>query len=249
MIVSSLAAAALASALLAVPSWSVARQRLLRAPGAGGTRHAWRQRAGFGSGRDLRPAAAGTLAGVLTALIAGWPHGVVLAVPFGALSALGTRRLLAARANNATVDELRLAAGWDLLAACLRSGQPVPVAVRAVAADAPGAAAAALLATADLLALGAEPGDAWAPARACPATAELARTACRSARSGIALAGAAETMAARVRAGMADRAEARAQRAGVLITGPLGLCFLPAFLCLGVIPVVLGLASQLTVLR
>jgi hypothetical protein len=32
----------------------------------------------------------------------------------------------------------------------------------------------------------------------------------------------------------------------VLITGPLGLCFLPAFFCLGVLPVVVGLAEQLT---
>jgi hypothetical protein len=32
----------------------------------------------------------------------------------------------------------------------------------------------------------------------------------------------------------------------VLITLPLGLCFLPAFVCLGVAPVVAGLASRLT---
>jgi hypothetical protein len=31
----------------------------------------------------------------------------------------------------------------------------------------------------------------------------------------------------------------------VLITGPLGLCFLPAFLVIGVVPVVVGLAGQL----
>ncbi len=36
-----------------------------------------------------------------------------------------------------------------------------------------------------------------------------------------------------------------AERAGVLIAGPLGLCFLPAFLCLGIVPVVLGLAGRL----
>ena len=41
-------------------------------------------------------------------------------------------------------------------------------------------------------------------------------------------------------------AEATAQRAGVLITVPLGLCFLPAFFCLGIAPVVAGLASQLS---
>jgi pilus assembly protein TadC len=30
----------------------------------------------------------------------------------------------------------------------------------------------------------------------------------------------------------------------VLITGPLGLCFLPAFLTLGIAPVVVGLAGE-----
>ena len=42
-----------------------------------------------------------------------------------------------------------------------------------------------------------------------------------------------------------DAVEARAERAGVLVTGPLGLCFLPAFLALGIVPVVVGLAGPL----
>jgi len=33
----------------------------------------------------------------------------------------------------------------------------------------------------------------------------------------------------------------------VVITAPLGLCFLPAFVCLGVLPVVAGLAGQLLI--
>ncbi len=55
-------------------------------------------------------------------------------------------------------------------------------------------------------------------------------------------------MAAQARQASADAAETRSQRAGVLIVGPLALCFLPAFLCLGVIPVVVGLATRLDVL-
>jgi pilus assembly protein TadC len=38
-------------------------------------------------------------------------------------------------------------------------------------------------------------------------------------------------------------ATARAERAAVMVAGPLGLCFLPAFVCLGVLPVVVGLAD------
>jgi pilus assembly protein TadC len=39
-------------------------------------------------------------------------------------------------------------------------------------------------------------------------------------------------------------ATAAAERAGALIAGPLGLCFLPAFICLGIVPVVAGLAGD-----
>ena len=42
----------------------------------------------------------------------------------------------------------------------------------------------------------------------------------------------------------ADAAVERAERAGVRISGPLGLCFPPAFICLGIAPVVIGLASS-----
>ncbi|HEX9335520.1 MAG TPA: type II secretion system F family protein, partial [Pseudonocardiaceae bacterium] len=129
--------------------------------------------------------------------------------------------------------------------ACLRGGLPVPAAVRAIAADVPEPAAEALRHTAEMLALGADPVAAWAPALAEPSTAELARGARRSARSGAALAAVAEGLAAAVRSGADDLAEAKAQRAAVAVTGPLGLCFLPAFLCIGVVPVVIGLATRL----
>ncbi|CKN25284.1 alanine rich membrane protein [Mycobacterium tuberculosis] len=42
----------------------------------------------------------------------------------------------------------------------------------------------------------------------------------------------------------AQAAAAAAERAGVLIAGPLGLCFLPAFLCVGIVPLVVGLAGD-----
>lgn len=51
--------------------------------------------------------------------------------------------------------------------------------------------------------------------------------------------------AADLRADRARKAAARAQRAQVLITAPVGLCFLPAFLAVGVAPVVIGLATGL----
>lgn len=138
-----------------------------------------------------------------------------------------------------------LAGVWDLFAACLRAGLPVPTAIAAVTDDLPGPEAEALRSAAGLLALGADPAEAWEPASQHPGTADIARAARRTARSGSALAEFAEDLATQLRLEIADSAEAKAQRAGVLIAGPLALCFLPAFLCLGVVPVVLGLANRL----
>lgn len=151
----------------------------------------------------------------------------------------------------ATTDPLANAAVFDLLAACLRAGLPMASAARAVAPTAPPTVAAALHRAAELLALGAEASTAWhRAATECanrPGGDEieaLARLARRSARSGASLATAVTELAGQRRAAVEDAAAARAERAGVLIAGPLGLCFLPAFLCLGIVPVVIGLAGR-----
>ena len=141
-------------------------------------------------------------------------------------------------------DPFALPASWDLLAAALRAGLPVATAVDAVLAGVPPGPAEHLRRVGDQLALGADPATAWTAALRHPDTAPLARIARRSARSGAALAGAVTDLAADLRARTADQSESRAQRAAVLVAGPLALCFLPAFLCLGVLPVVIGLAEQ-----
>ncbi|QWF81404.1 type II secretion system F family protein [Amycolatopsis sp. CA-230715] len=223
-------------ALLVSPSPSLARHRLRR------LLPAERRPRRVPDARSLALLVA-LAAGAVAFTLGGWPVGAVLAVPCGAVAWL----LVIRRRARSPAEPQRLAATWDLLAACLRAGLPVPTAVEAVAGGAPGEVANALRAAARLLAMGADPAEAWAPAAELPATAELARAARRTARSGAELASAAADLAAQARARLSDEAEARAQRAGVLITGPLGLCFLPAFLCLGVVPVVIGLASTLTI--
>jgi pilus assembly protein TadC len=147
------------------------------------------------------------------------------------------------RAGAAQAEPLALAASYDLLAVSLRTGLPTPVAIAAVANSAPGPLGSVLARAAQSLALGAEPQAAWQEAANLPLTAGLARMAKRSAQSGTALADGLVELATTARAEALDHATARAGRAGVLLAGPLGLCFLPAFLCLGVIPVVIGLGS------
>lgn len=141
-------------------------------------------------------------------------------------------------------DPLAVAGTFDLLAACLKAGLPASAAAAAVGPSAPQPLSDSLRRTADLLALGADPVTAWGAVAGDPATESLARMARRSARSGAALSGAIGELATQQRADAEDRAVAGAERAGVLISGPLGLCFLPAFVCLGIVPVVIGLAGR-----
>ncbi|EME64240.1 hypothetical protein H074_02700 [Amycolatopsis decaplanina DSM 44594] len=140
---------------------------------------------------------------------------------------------------------LRSAATLDLLAACLAAGLPVPVALEAVVPAASPKTAAALRSVASHLAVGIGPAEAWAPVRDRPGLTELSVAAVRTARAGTALATHAKDLARRLRESLSAEAEERAERAGVLLAAPIGLCFLPAFLCLGVLPVVLGLTGRL----
>jgi pilus assembly protein TadC len=143
-------------------------------------------------------------------------------------------------------DPLAAASSFDVLAACLRSGMAVSTAASATARSAPAALARVLNRAADLLALGAEPATAWTnPSGALDSHAEaLLRLARRSASSGAALAQGVAELADQSRHQAADAASAAAERASVLIAGPLGLCYLPAFVCLGIVPVVAGLAGD-----
>ncbi|KLO43847.1 hypothetical protein AWC17_07015 [Mycobacterium nebraskense] len=147
-------------------------------------------------------------------------------------------------------DPLAVASCLDVLAVCLGAGMAVATAARAAATSAPPALARVLRRAADLLALGADPVVAWTVTpelRANSADAQveaLLRLARRSAASGAALAEGVAELADQSRHGAAHAATAAAERAGVLIAGPLGLCFLPAFVCLGIVPVVAGLAGD-----
>jgi pilus assembly protein TadC len=132
----------------------------------------------------------------------------------------------------------------DLLAVALQAGQPVERAVLA-AAPAAGALADELTRVGRLLQLGADPADAWSSVAADPALGPVAAVAVRSAHSGVRLAVGVEALAADLRARARQRGLARAHRAGVLAAAPLGLCFLPAFVCLGIVPALIGLAGRL----
>ncbi|MEU8522306.1 type II secretion system F family protein [Streptomyces sp. NBC_01216] len=142
-----------------------------------------------------------------------------------------------------TVRQLPLAA--DLLAACASAGAGPAEAAEAVGGSLGGPVGERLTRTAAELRLGGEPAEVWKRFGAVAGADGLARCLERSGSTGAPAAEAVSRQAAGLRAGRAREAAARAQRAQVLITAPVGLCFLPAFLAVGVAPVVIGLASGL----
>ena len=145
------------------------------------------------------------------------------------------------------IDPLAEAASLDVLAVCLDAGMAVPAAARATALSAPPQLAGLLRRAGDLLALGADPVTAWTPPDdevGGAGAVALMRLARRSAASGAVLARGVAELAAETRQDADHTASAAAERASVIIAGPLGLCFLPAFICLGLVPVIAGLASD-----
>lgn len=149
--------------------------------------------------------------------------------------------------KSSEADPFATASALDVLSVCLSAGMAVPAAAAATADFAPPTLAAVLRRAADLLSLGADPDTAWqAPDGAeDEGSAALARLARRSASSGTALAAGVAELAEQSRQEVGHRAAAAAERAGVLIAGPLGLCFLPAFVCVGIVPAVAGLAGEI----
>jgi pilus assembly protein TadC len=193
------------------------------------------------SPRALRWLAAGAIAVASVAIagpVAGGVAGAVAAPVVLRLVAAGQARELA-RVPAGSVGRIPLV--LDLLAAALRSGQPVGPAVACVAPLAGPGLAEQLQQVAGLLRFGADPAVAWASLDD-PSLAPIVRTAVRSAESGVRLARGFGLLAAELRNEARAAAVARANRAGVWAMVPLGLCFLPAFACLGVLPVIVGIA-------
>ncbi|MFI6034307.1 type II secretion system F family protein [Streptomyces sp. NPDC051315] len=141
----------------------------------------------------------------------------------------------------AAARQLPLAA--DLLAACIAAGAGPVVAAQAVGEALGGPVGDGLARGAAEVRLGGEPATAWRRLAAAPGAAALARLLERADVSGLPAAGPVARIAADARAEWARAGTARARRAAVMVTAPVGLCFLPAFITVGIAPVVIGLAG------
>lgn len=226
------------------PSSRVARHRVAD-HGAG-------EDAAAGGQRPRRiPALAGAATAAAAALLGG-PAGLLAAAPAGVVVMLAGNRLVRSQSDPAEHPQPRpVAFLLDLLAAGLASGAPPELAIEAVAAAVGGSQDVALRVAVEplrlvgrLLRLGSDPVTAWSVLDGYPELQPVAAAGRRCANSGARLAVMLSDTAGDLRARHRDAAVAGAHRLGVWALLPLGCCFLPAFICIGVVPVVLGVAGQ-----
>ncbi|MFL6110368.1 MAG: type II secretion system F family protein, partial [Catenulispora sp.] len=210
----------------------VVRQRSLRA-------HAPR----LGGRHTIRVAAAGL--GLALAFVLGGVVGAAVGVGAAVAADRVVPRLEPASARRHRQDRAaELPLVLDLLSVCLRAGMPLVAAQETVAEALPGPFTEDLRIVAGMQRLGAAPAAAWAELASDPDLAPVVRTVARSAESGSRLAAAFDRLAADRRGALVAAGMSRARTAGVVAMAPLGLCFLPAFVCLGITPIVLSLAGE-----
>ena len=139
--------------------------------------------------------------------------------------------------------QVEIAVVLDLVGAALSAGAGVPRAIEATGRAVGGAQGSALRSVAAALLLGAPWDTAWsaAPARLAPLAAALrpAWTHGAAPREALRVAG------QQINQDTEARARTEAARLSVRLVLPLGLCFLPAFVLVGLVPVLLSLGSGL----
>lgn len=212
-----------------------------------------------------RKAPAGCAAAVAVLTLTGHGLAAVLVTAVSLVLVLPARRgEAAARRLRADLDR-ELPRVADLLAACLNAGLAPADALLVVCDHDDGVLAAALSPVVAALRLGVDPVAAWALAgsgaqpspgspgsQTVPASARsesetlrrLGRAFVRAAETGAPLALAVAAVAGEQRERARWAAEAAARRAGVRVVGPLAVCFLPAFVLLGVVPFVASVARD-----
>ena len=130
----------------------------------------------------------------------------------------------------------------ELVAACLDAGATPAAALEAAGGHVPGALGEALTAAAEALAAGAPVEEAVPEIGPLAPIAPVFR---RSSQTGSAMSEQLIGAAAQLRADEQFERLAKAHRVAVLSALPLGLCMLPAFLVLAVVPAVVGLGAGL----
>ncbi len=196
------------------------------------------------SGPSLRPVAAvgvGLLAWSIVGGTPGTAAGVVSA-------ALAWRVLTGAEAPSRRREreevERTLPHLVALFASTLRAGAEPLAGLAQVCVALPGPAARRISPVLEQARWGVSGAETWAPMAHDEALAPLARAMMRSHASGASVVQAVERLADELERESLARAEDVAHRVGVSAAVPLGVCLLPAFLLLGVVPTVASLIGS-----
>jgi Flp pilus assembly protein TadB len=197
-------------------------------------------------GQPPSPVGVPVVGAVLLAAIA---LGVLLPLPWGPVVAAGVARglLHAVRRLSpppTTPPLADVALGLEVAAAVIAAGSPVPAGLAAAGDALVGGVGDAFTRAAQAARVGGDPAEALRDALpGLPGSA--VGVIRRSGLTGASVTGPLSQAAADLRSAAAHEAESRVQSAAVRLVLPIGLCFLPAFVLVGVVPVVAGLAGGL----
>jgi len=225
MAVVAIAAAAVAAALVLQPRFPLPEPR---APAQ--------------SARSLpRPVLAGASAAVASLLLVPMPMGLPGAVVAGLVAVRVVRRLEPAseRRRRARL-EAALPHVVDLMATCLSAGESPTGALAQIAATVEPPMRDELSSYVGRLGLGADPASVWKALARHRQLGPLGRALQRSSETGASVADAMARLGVELRAARRASMEARARTIEVKASLPLGLCLLPAFVLIGIVPMVAG---------
>jgi Flp pilus assembly protein TadB len=193
----------------------------------------------------LRIVATAAAASGSVALLGGWV-GALIAGPAAAATWWATGRL-ESPAERRRREQLAASVPLvvDLMAACLAVGLSPAAAVAQISAAVDPPAAGELGALVNRLRLGVDPVTVWRELATHPQLGGLGRSMARAMESGASVADAMQRLAGDLRRRSRADVEKRARAVGVRAAIPLGVCLLPAFVLVGVVPLVAGSVSVL----
>ncbi|SER94730.1 Type II secretion system (T2SS), protein F [Propionibacterium cyclohexanicum] len=244
------AALAFLAAMLCLWPGADANRLGVTGSGSGGTLHSWGPPARAPESRSatlssrvrLLGACAGALA-VLVALPAPW------SIPLGLVAGLVAHLVLGRiepRAVRRRKEQLLLQQPevLDLLTASLDAGAALRTATANIARIAPQPSAQLLQEVDAHLRVGFSEAQAWRSLGEESVWGDVARDLARSAETGEPVAKILRSRAQRARQRRHNHLTARARAVGVQAVGPMMVCFLPAFILVGVVPIIAATVSR-----
>lgn len=219
--------AGLAVALLVPPARTIVRPR------AASSRRGWMV--------EGRAAWALAAVGGWVSVTDGWLRWLGAPLVGAGLLAVVARALRPDPRQEALAVRSQLPALTLLVAVGLRAGAAPPQALAAACNALPGAASLRLASVVRELNLGADPGDQWAELAAQPGLGPLGRALSRAHLHGASVSEAIARLADDLAEAELTAVEEQARSVGVRAALPLGLCLLPAFVLLAVVPIAVGL--------